>query len=714
MNRTLIAILVANAFALPALAQDKFQLIEGSVGVGGLYTQERNTKDAAKLHEYQDLNNGAAGYFDLHGRSDTYWLKGYGENIGRDDLYVDLKGGMYDMFKARVYSNWLTHNFGFAPATGSRYQGAGTANQTATFAPPVVPPFFASDYSYNRRVTGGEVEWKTTSPWYVRADANSVQFDGNKLFAAAQGTSPGNGFVDLAGPVDYKTDNLMLEGGYAAREMLFNVAVLWSKFDNANTSFNWNNGYFRNGVDTTYSAPNNDFFKVSANGALRKLPLNSQLSGRFTYATSESNFALATQALNGTGGQITASNPNVPNFNGKEKNTTASLAWTALPARGVDTKAYYNYYDRANESTHVVFSPPTVGLPGGGNLACGGQPCTAEFYSVTKNNFGVEGAWRFMAGNRIAGGWDYLHTDQERHDFDKVTDNKLWAEWRNSAIEDVNLRLKYQYSWRRSDFLLANAGANAQDPNYLTRYAVAFDSADRDQNLIKAVIDFSPVPFVDLSLEGIYKNNDYKTTVLGRTKDTRQEIYGSIAFGAPQSIRTSFFGDYETVKYDSYHRAISNLTATGAYDPNASATSQNYNWASQNTEHNWLLGAAVAVPVTEALKLTGSLMYTKNSGGADFQSQNNFGTPIPITAYDNYKQSSFNLRGDWRITRSFELTGGYAYQKYDYSDFQYNNYQLLAPPAPSPVSTTTSYLSGVGATPQYSANIFYMIGKYRF
>lgn len=712
MNRTLIAILVANAFALPAMAQDKFQLIEGSVGIGGLYTQERNTRDAAKLNEYQDLSNGAAGYFDLNGRSDTYWLKGYGENIGRDDMYVDLKGGMYDMFKARLYSNWLTHNFAFDARTP--YSGAGTNNQSATFPAGNVANWNVLDVGYKRRVYGGELEWKTTSPWYVRADVNQVQFDGNKLYSAAQGTSPGNGFVDLIGPVDYKTDNLMLEGGYAAKEMLFNVAVFWSKFDNSNTSFNWRNGYFGNGVDTTYAAPSNDYFKVSANGALRKLPLNSQLSARFTYATSESDFALATQALNGTGGQITPSNPNVSNFNGKEKNTTASLAWTALPAKGVDTKVYYNYYDRSNESTHVEYSPPTVGLPGGGNLACGGLPCDAEFYSVTKNNFGAEGAWRFMAGNRIAGGWDYLHTDQERHDFDKVTDNKLWAEWRNTVIEDVSFRLKYQYSWRRSDFLLGNAGANPQDPNYLTRYAVAFDSSDRNQNQIKAVIDFSPAPFVDLSLEGIYKDNDYLNTVLGRTKDTRQELYASVSFGAPQSIRTSFFGDYETVKYDSYHRSISNLTANGAYDPYAAPNSSNFNWASQNKEHNWLLGAAVVFPVMETLRVTGSLMYTKNSGSADFQSQNNFGTPIPITAYDNYKQSSFNLRGDWRISKAFELTGGYAYQKYDYSDFQYNNYQNLDLPLPSPVTTGTSYLAGVGAYPQYSANLFYLIGKYRF
>ena len=39
------------------------------------------------------------------------WIDAYGENFGRDDMYVDIRGGMYDVFKARAYTNWLPHNF---------------------------------------------------------------------------------------------------------------------------------------------------------------------------------------------------------------------------------------------------------------------------------------------------------------------------------------------------------------------------------------------------------------------------------------------------------------------------------------------------------------------------------------------------------------------------------------------------------------------------
>ena len=45
------------------------------------------------------------------GRNSTSWFDGYGENFGRDDQYMFLRGGMYDVFKAGAYLNDMPHNF---------------------------------------------------------------------------------------------------------------------------------------------------------------------------------------------------------------------------------------------------------------------------------------------------------------------------------------------------------------------------------------------------------------------------------------------------------------------------------------------------------------------------------------------------------------------------------------------------------------------------
>ena len=93
MNRKLIAVLIANLFVAPvALAQSDFKSTATSESAAS-YRATSSTKDRAKLEEYQDLSNGAAGYFGIRGRSNSYRLDGYGENIGRDDMFVAFSGG---------------------------------------------------------------------------------------------------------------------------------------------------------------------------------------------------------------------------------------------------------------------------------------------------------------------------------------------------------------------------------------------------------------------------------------------------------------------------------------------------------------------------------------------------------------------------------------------------------------------------------------------
>ena len=94
MNKKLISILIANLFiAAPVVAQDTFKL-EGSVSLGGVSVDDGDAVDAAKLNQFRDLSDGGLLGFDLRGRSARYWLDLFGENLGRDDYYVNLRGGM--------------------------------------------------------------------------------------------------------------------------------------------------------------------------------------------------------------------------------------------------------------------------------------------------------------------------------------------------------------------------------------------------------------------------------------------------------------------------------------------------------------------------------------------------------------------------------------------------------------------------------------------
>jgi hypothetical protein len=84
--------------------------------------------------------------------------------------------------------------------------------------------------------------------------------------------------------------------------------------------------------------------------------------------------------------------------------------------------------------------------------------------------------------------------------------------------------------------------------------------------------------------------------------------------------------------------------------------------------------------------------------------------PVPIGEWDDSKRTSFNIKGVYLISKAWTFTGGYAFEKYEYTDSQYTGYRNTVPSS----SRQDSYLDGVYANPQYKTNIVYGMVTYRF
>jgi MtrB/PioB family decaheme-associated outer membrane protein len=689
MNKRLIAILIANLFAAtPVLADDALKL-EGSVSVGGITSDENDAKDPAKFKEYRDLDGGALFGFDVKGRSTKYWFDAFGENLGRDDQYLNLRGGGYENFRYRLYSDSLKHNFLF---NGRTPYGA---DNTATFPRLDSSLWNGMDIGYKRRDGGGYFEYSGGTPWYFRVDGNQVQTKGSKPGASSQGTSPGNGFVDLQFPVDTETKTWTVEGGYATKTMAIAVNWMSSKFSNNSEFFDWTNGYYGNGRDRTYLAPDNDYSRLLANATFRQLPGASTLALRYTQDELKSSAALGTTVLGTTSGGYVATGPSVPNYDGKIENQTFSASLASTPTKGVDTQVYYNYRKRDDKGTHVVFN--AAGTTGAGG------PFENEGFEYKKQNWGVNAYWRFNRENRVGAGYDYLDTERERFDFDQSKDKRWWAEWKNTSLENLSARVKYVSLTRDSNFLLGNSGTSPTDPNWILRYTTAFDVSNVDQTAWKLQLDYSPMEFLDLGLEGTWKKNDFKDNILGRTKDDRSELYVSASYGNPDSARFTVFGDWEETKIDSTHK----VGNAAPYDPTFPPTTSTYNWFNKTKDKGYSFGASVDWPATEKLMVKASYIYMKTDGSVDLQVQD--GTPasvvrpVPMGSWDDTKRTQVNIKGIYAYSKTVSLTAGYAYEKYDYADAQYDGYRYTIPAA----TRQDSYLNGIYAYPQYKANILY-------
>ncbi len=699
MNKKLIAILIANLFvSAPVFAQSDFKL-SGSVSVGGINVDDKDATDASKLNEFRDLSDGGMVGFDIAGRGSRYWLDLFGENLGRDDHYVNLRGGMYDVFKYRLYTDQLKHNFLFGGRTP--YAGAGSTNVTATLPSTNPATWNSIDIGYKRRDDGGYVEFQGANPWYFRVDGNQVTQSGTKLGASSGGMSPGNGQADLAFPTEYTTRNATLEGGYSAKTMHFALSWMTSKFENDNTFVDWTNGYFK-GTDRTYLDADNKYSRLAGNATIRKLPLNSTLALRFTNDELESDTNLGTTVLGASGASLTTL-PNVPTYNGKVEHKTYTLALASAPMRNLDTRLFVNRWKRDDKSTHLTFT----------GTASSGTPYTNEPMSIDKKNWGVDAFYRINRQNRVGVGYDNLEIERERADFDRTEDKKWFVEWKTSMIENVSARVKYTDLERKSNFLHGNDGVNSNDVLYWNRFLKAFDAVDADQKSWKATIDFTPSEFLDVSIEGTTRENKYKDVVLGRLNDERRELYASVSYGNPETARWTVFGDVENVKYDSRHRVVGSASAPGAYDPATAPTSSNYNWEGTARDRNWAFGVALDLPATEKLMVKASVVYYKSDGSLDFVAAPTVSAasyPQPVSNYDDAKRTSFNLKGIYKWSKAITLTAGYAYEKYDFKDVQTDGFQYVIPGN----NGADSYFMGYLANPQYKSNIVYGMVSWNF
>ena len=732
MKSRLIPILIANAIGLPcALAQEAegMKLTNSSVSVG-VRADSITSSDKAKATEYRDLGSGLIGGFDIRGLGGSHYLNAFGENLGRDDQYVDLKGGKFGAFKYQAYENSTVHNWGFGMRTP--YTNPGSSTLTGTFPNTNPAAWRTFDLRDKRTDLGGMLELGGSSPWYIRAQANEVTDKGNKLMAGPNGLSPGNGFIDKPFPLDMTTRNFSLEGGYATRTAQASLNASHSRFSNNTDLLRWQNPFFGGGpalLDTSTLPADNVQNKLGFNGVLKQLPMSSTLSGRFSYSKTTNNIPVLRNTLD-TGATNPSTGADRTSFDGNILHKTASLSLHTNPTRELDSRVYWNWFRKENKSSIVTFTPAaTTGL------RCGGEACTTETLSYKKNNLGIDLGYRLNRANRVVAGFDYVNLDRNRADFDNTKDRKYSLEWRNTSLDTLSVRAKYQYLERRSNFLESNAGTNANDPEFLNRFSRKFDAANVDQDLVKLVLDYQPAPLWDLGFEGIVKQNRYKDTLIGRTKDERQEFYFSAGWGDMKKLRLLGFVDVEVAEYDAFHRTINTVAGTPAvctgaapncFNPNTpppAIANTNFNWGNKNVDKNWAIGLGADWLPKERWTLKGSATWQHTDGAADFSVQQTplpLATPaIPIRYYDNTRKFALNLKAIHQYSKELDFTAGWAFERYRFSDIAYDNYKYqiaggLTGTAPNFTNTSSSYLSGANAFPNYNFRAVYLLATYKF
>lgn len=743
MKTRVLAAVIANLFAGAALAQSATEASYIELGPIGSST----SGNKAKWEEYRDMSNGVLGTLNLNRRTDDQRLNVWIENPGRDDQFLQLQGRQYGSWKYSANYNETPHVFWndarsfYSGVGGSRLDYPNSAGYPRTpsgsvYTPdPLVsnPDAWVStfDYKLKRKDLGGSVEYQTTMPWYFTVDANHEDRGGIKRLSSPSGvcldrstlcTSSFGNIVELPAPVDYRTTNASVEIGYNTKPVNFTVRYTQSRFKNDQQNLVWRNPYVtsQSFYETTTQAPDNDYKNLSIQGAARQLPWNGAVTFRSNYA----KFTNSAELLSSIGvpGHLSAATGNIPynniqvlppgtRFNGDIEYKSASVAWTATPTTGLDTRVYYNWIDKENNSSEIVYTAPT-----------GGQTGTERF-TYKRNDAGLDLFYRVRKDTKLKAGYEWTSLHRDRIDFDETTDQRLYAEVKYTAWDWGSVRVKYQNLDRSAHFIAGNEGASsATDQSYMNRYIGRYDANAKDEDTWRVVLDFSPKDMLDFGVEYINKRNKYKPAyggvILGRTKDDRDQLYLTAGYGAPNGVRLSGYVDYEMVKYDSYHRNPGMSGAAGSFDPNTPAASASgWNWSQSERDRNWAVGAGIEWPLQTRLTLVGAIGYERTDGSMEFASQANaLGVPFSldqkIPYWDSYKRAFANFKLTWAQSAQWNWTFGYAYQKLDYQDNMFMNYRNVVSSAAS--REPSAYLTGYFSNPNYSANTLYVMGRYSF
>lgn len=695
MERKIISILFLFSlfFIYPAFGEEKS--ISGEVSLGGsaIHLQE----ESAKFYEY----NGLKGHFlgDISSSYDTekYSTSLTGENIGLDDQYYMLKGGKWGDFKYSLYFDETPHNYSFKAR--SFYSDPGSSNLTYNYT--TVPKDSSQwpsrfDYSVKRKDFGSSIDLTMNSPFFFKVDINHLIKEGLYPIGVPSGVSGFGYVVEMPSPVDDTTTNVSLETGYKMKSLFLSLGGSFSAFNNENKWLTFRNPYVttQSLSETISLPPDNKYWNFRFAG-MTKLPLDSTLSLNTSYSRLKSMVSLL-DTIWTSGPSFISLGLNDKTFDGDISYKNLSTTLTSNPIKPLTTKLYYKFLEKDNDSDEITYT-------------YSGQSVTNHIFEYKKHNAGIDVGYKFTKDLKTTVGYEFLKIKREREDIPVTKDNKFFVQLKYNPFDFLGTGIKYQRLNRSAKF--ESPGVASTDAAYIENFVRRYDATDKDQDALKLSVDLSPFDKLDLTAEFAYKKDKYDETILGLTKANRNEFILDAAYEI-KGIKLYGYFDYEVADRDQTSRYV---TPGGSFDPSTPPASNGYNWDVKLKDKNFALGVGLEVPIISNKLIFGTQYdFEKANGNADFTSQY-LATGltqdlIDIPLYDDYKRHALSTKLKYNYNTKLSLVLGYAYQKYTYTDAQFEGYKYIMPVT----GTTNTYLTGAYKDEPYNANVFYLRAIYKF
>ena len=678
MKKIIISLAVAISSFIAPQAFAEEPTLAGEVSIKGLLANVKGSE--AKFNEYRDLDDGIYGHIKLLYDTDAWWLKANVSDVGYDTQKYQLDGGMWGLFKADLFYREIPHNITFGAR--SMFTGVGTGNLTLAGTPgdsATWPSFF--DYSTERRQTGGSFSLDVLKPFFFNVSAMTEHRKGNKPAGAAS-------FFDVVAtelpePVDYRTNTIKADLGYAKKPIFLDVYFMYSDFDNKNDVLNFTNPVSL-AADALTLPPDNKYYKAGFKGAV-KLPYNTKLNLNAGWSETTDHVSLLTS--DGVFGSIFPAG----NFNGKVATQNVDLVLTTNPVNFLDGKVFYKYYNKDNKSDVVSQTDQFL------------TTYVNRLFDYKKNQFGGELGFRLPMKSYLSAGYTRVVTDRPLDTLADTHDDIYSAEFRWKGIDIMTVRAGYERLVRNSDFHVPADISNVDG-------ARNFDLADKTRDSIKFSVDLYPVDFLSVGVGYKHKETSYKKLQFGLKSDRGDEVFTNADLMIGNYAQLFGYFDYQQTRRN-----------TDQCDTVFGACSDDTKWNLKDKETYYDFGAGTNIfLMPKKLTLRFQYDYSRSNGNADLTLGNTLftglGTVLPPNAnqnnidipnWDDYTKQSFMAKFIYDVTKHIALSVGYAYEKFKYSDAQLDGYALIP-------SDAGAFLTGAYSNQSYKANLYFATMTYKF
>jgi MtrB/PioB family decaheme-associated outer membrane protein len=639
------------------------------------------TNDSYKHGDYTGLNEkGAYGVANLthnYQSPDGFYTDVTVSDAGLDSRAIELRGGMNGTAELGLdYSELpkLTSDSARTPYQGNTYlqrPGGWTPQPNTQDMTQLASALHDVDLMTERRSYGVYATYYQTPQLFYGLSFQRDSKDGKKSAGLALGDSfAAARSAILAVPVDYLTNLGEATINYSRARWQMAVKYQFSKFENDNTSVQWENAFSLPGSVSQGQAalePDNKMQQVSLRGSYQLFNAT-QLTGLLATGRMEQDVAFLPYTVNGALSPAALPRSSL----GGEVNTfDASVGIYSRVNQQVNFQAQYQQHEQDNNTPRATYNYVIA------DTSISGNPRANIPYGFRQRKLQLEGDYRPQTQQKFTGGYDYQTVDRTYQEVETTTEHGVWGRYKTEAKDNLHLAVRLERSRRDGDsYQPVTEIVPAENP-LLRNYNLA----DRTRDKASITILHKPRNNVQLDFVTEYAKDDYSDSDLGLQQSEQTNF--SVGLQYQMTATMQLTADY----------TLSDITSRQA--GSFAATS----WSASNDEsvdvaHLGLVYRPLRYKLTLGLDYT----YADSTG----QTTITTGDAFPdLTS----KRHTLTLYGDYDLGERSVL---HVY--YRYEDYREENWAIdgVAP------NSIPRVLTMGEVSPDYSIGLFAVTLRYRF